>query len=821
MHLDITQERFITNSHGDKYLYSISQETFNESGAEAAFKQRYTEELFLEDTLYLIIGTDSGLLARYVDKKGVPKGSKYYFVEPQPVLDRIREVLELESDRIFLVSPDAVLKEADKEGHLGAAYYAYAGKIEIFMSLTADKDIKGLYRGIRANLKEEVSFFIYHVRVTINNKPHITNHILNSVDTLTPANSLFDIFHGKTAVVLSAGPSLDEFISWLKEIREKVVIIAISRIARRLQQVAIVPDIIVTVDPSTLSFDISKDMLRMSEPLLLFSSNAVPQLVSQWPGRKAYLGNRFYWETELNVENCETAPPTVSNTAINIAAWMGCQQIVLLGLDSCFSPDGTTYSAGSIEHSSGVTFEAGMSTVETNSGEMAQTLDHFINQIHALSEQASFLARHGYQLLTPASHAAKIQNIAFVPADQIELKAHEAPARGLIELSLEKPDENDYLESLEKEFNKIQRELATITTCSQSAIRLISDYLEGSAKELPLDRVRKLKEEIDACMIAQTLRVFGWSDFTEISELIERVQGDMRAGAEANIQYFETFLHVLDEFGKLIIAGLDKIRFRREEQSDHPDLDVLVEGWSVYDQKGRAKQWALKHQEQLSGGSAKQHREAVDALVAAFDAQLDEQKTAHTEYTKERSDLNNALYIILQAVEEKSVDRLEFLVSALARHGDPKADDYLVLARGCLAEVREDYAEAQSEFDKIVEKEGSPVLKSALEHIVFVSNLTGDLDRLLYGIECLAHVYDEYQPTYAEMLAGIGENAGALQVYEYYCSTHPNDVEAGIKYAQLARQFGELEKYNAIVERLSSIDPDNSELAGLQNNSIC
>ena len=63
--------QFITNGFGDELLYEVNRNTFNRLGANALYAQQYGKSLRQEDTLYVVVGTDSGLLPRWLKDQGV------------------------------------------------------------------------------------------------------------------------------------------------------------------------------------------------------------------------------------------------------------------------------------------------------------------------------------------------------------------------------------------------------------------------------------------------------------------------------------------------------------------------------------------------------------------------------------------------------------------------------------------------------------------------------------------------------------------------------------------------------------------------------
>ena len=83
----------LVNSFGEEYFHDVNGSVFNKIGSVALFKKHFAEEIKQENTLYIILGTDSGLLPKYIHKTGVPDGTRYIFVEIPEILERLDKVI--------------------------------------------------------------------------------------------------------------------------------------------------------------------------------------------------------------------------------------------------------------------------------------------------------------------------------------------------------------------------------------------------------------------------------------------------------------------------------------------------------------------------------------------------------------------------------------------------------------------------------------------------------------------------------------------------------------------------------------------------------
>ncbi|MES9967596.1 MAG: hypothetical protein ABW074_10055, partial [Sedimenticola sp.] len=119
-------EPFVINGFGDRFLYSVNRGDFEARGANAVFNENYQTSLFQEKKLYIVIGSDSGLLPGYIQDKGLPRGSKYIFVECADVISAVPESLQADDKRLKFSSIDDLESILITLGDLGAEHYFYS-----------------------------------------------------------------------------------------------------------------------------------------------------------------------------------------------------------------------------------------------------------------------------------------------------------------------------------------------------------------------------------------------------------------------------------------------------------------------------------------------------------------------------------------------------------------------------------------------------------------------------------------------------------------------------------------------------------------------
>lgn len=170
----------------------------------------------------------------------------------------------------------------------------------------------------------------------------ITAVVKNIAPTLesVPIMELKNIYKGKTALIISAGPSLDSCIPIIKKNKDKVIIFSVGSALKTLIKNEIIPDfvnIIENIDCSAqlLGVDVS-DINLILEPYTnheIFKFNVKQRFLLP---TNTYPGNR-YWArlTDVDISEC-VVKGTVSYSALASAKILGFSKLVLVGQDLAY-----------------------------------------------------------------------------------------------------------------------------------------------------------------------------------------------------------------------------------------------------------------------------------------------------------------------------------------------------------------------------------------------------------------------------------------------------------------------------------------------------
>lgn len=166
---------------------------------------------------------------------------------------------------------------------------------------------------------------------------------LSALKDSFPLRSLSGKYAGVPAVIVAAGPSLSNNIHRLKDFQEQAVMIAADSAAAPLLKNGIVPHFIAAMDIYDYTYEkIALIQDQLTPCSLLFVPEVNPLTLKYAPFKATYytyLGTHYqqiYNELlESNAESLGSAQSVV-HLAISSALQMGCNPIILMGLDLSF-----------------------------------------------------------------------------------------------------------------------------------------------------------------------------------------------------------------------------------------------------------------------------------------------------------------------------------------------------------------------------------------------------------------------------------------------------------------------------------------------------
>lgn len=187
----------------------------------------------------------------------------------------------------------------------------------------------------RANLATYNTFELKWVENILNNFPHTI--VSEDISTLKNA------YENVPAVIVGSGPSLAEDIETIRSLQDKCLIISAGTSIQALTKNNIQPDIVVSIDGGEPNFKAFKDIDLTHIPLL-YSSIIHPRIMKKDIGKTVYLSMDIdtvsgYLRPELKKIKRFFSTGSVTGTAIQAAAYMGCNPVILAGQDLSYPND--------------------------------------------------------------------------------------------------------------------------------------------------------------------------------------------------------------------------------------------------------------------------------------------------------------------------------------------------------------------------------------------------------------------------------------------------------------------------------------------------
>lgn len=799
-----------TNQFGERFLYEINGTVFNTTGSDTVYNKFFGEGLFQQDSLYIILGSDSGLLVNYIEKNDVPDGSRYLIIEDEHVLNTLNnhDVFKDTHERINICTLHD-WKEIGQQ--YGIEKYIYAEKVHLIKSIGGRDLNYQPYAELFVELEDEYKNYAWGLVNRTKVKTFIDRQLDNVAENHTPFVCLRDTYKGKTCVILAGGPSLDEDIEWVKKNQDDLIIFAVSRIARKLIKEDIQPDIVVSVDSKHGSFDIGKDMLSFWEnTLFIYAYHADNYLTAQWRGKGVYLGLRLPWESKLNVENIIAAGPTVTQSSLVCAIEMGFSQIILCGVDHCYNKEGFTHAKNTDEHEIGPLLSHIGVTIETNGGWQAETKQEFISGIKAIVNLVNYANDSGKncRFINPSKNSAKIDMVEHIETNDITINESASTIKKVFKLIPTKniDEKKEDLVTVIDEFKNMKQQLKSIKKLSTEALK----YNKQAHDKLDIN----IKKKVDTIEIkihdkypvaSKLIKTYNAAGF-----LRKNLVDDSRDYSASEIKeriddYFKNHINTAEMLLKKITECQTRTESRIEELSTPTNLDKVFEQWDKDNTPGRVYILESMHPEHGELSSAK---ERIDQYKEQFKVKMQESNTDFKNYLiNTLGDIAGAKSKATHLFGRKNIERLKSLSENLHSHKNgPEWEQLGYLIDGYINELDNNSEQAYHYYEKLLETDYQI---DALKRILQISIADRNNDSALLALECLSAIIPIYMPFYAEMLQLSGNHKDSIEIYTEYLKTVPEDISAWIKLGKLYLDLDIIESAQWIFEQIIQMEPDN------------
>ena len=823
--IDITLSAPLKNAFGEAFYSEVNQHLFLKQSSETVYKAHFSELFDKDEMLYLVVGTDSGLFYNYVKSQKLPATLKFLFIELNDLNGKLG--LSFSDDptgqQISVVSADFDFNIL----HTAFETYVVRNKIQLIRSMAViDAKPGSPYHRFWDEVEIQYIDFLKGNIVGQNAAQFENARLLNAADNILPLKNYKKSLEGATAIVLGGGPTLDDAIDWIKQNQSKLVIFSVARIARRLKKEGIVPDFYVSVDPHDVSFDNSKGIFAFQDQSILLNGYHInPKLLGQWAGLTCYTGNKYGWKNDYP-RNLDSLGPTVTNTAVNVAAYLGCQNIILSGLDFCFAK-GRTHESSSDEAkvASQLSYKDSIK-VEANSGEMTPTEPTFASARTILEQQIGFYLQDNPELrfYSTGWGSAKIENVSYSSPEKIDFldglttKKLDDLKKSL-SLTLEK--RIGYVVQTIDELEKQTIRLKKIEVLAEEGLEFIPKlYTENSSepRQRVLNKVIKLRKKMNRLIgdDGDLLLSYRGENFAETFKPVEDEKSLSPDEVSHQLSsFFQGVKSASSQYQILIKRALERASLRLDELRGDVSISDLFGRWADLNELGRVGVWLSFHPNlnELSSDELS----LVEKAKQLFQQELDTNETKHFYNLKRNTqDINKLLARAERAMGLGNKAELEGLLQHAAQlEKKETAQDFSFLIKGMLAELSLDNVEASTYYRDI----SVPVLKHfALKRLLDIAMQEERHSDSLVLLENLCLFSLDYMVPYADLLALIGQINLSVDVLKIYLEKNPAKVNVHIKLAQRLIDLGKITEAIQVLERVLLMDKDNQTAQVLLKN---
>lgn len=205
----------------------------------------------------------------------------------------------------------------------------------------SDQSIIDFYESL-GSLYDETARHILHnhgnledsllgIDVTVENKDYLLNN--PGIDDLKSA------YKGASALIVGAGPSLDQNLDTIKKYNDRFVIIAADAALKPLLNHGIRVDYCTSIERlNAYQVPFFTDLNDVTTDLVAFPV-VHPDVLALYPGtvRMCYRNYSFYaYFEKAYPKGIIRCGGSTSHLAMRLADWMGCKRAFMIGLDSCY-----------------------------------------------------------------------------------------------------------------------------------------------------------------------------------------------------------------------------------------------------------------------------------------------------------------------------------------------------------------------------------------------------------------------------------------------------------------------------------------------------
>jgi len=688
-----------------------------------------------------------------------------------------------------------------------------ANRTQLIRSLSViDAKPGGIYRDLAEHFENEYQSFVFAENVTSVTKSFIDAQLMNLHANRYPVKDFQGLLKGKSVLMLGGGPSFDDNLEWILTNQDRLVIVAAARMSKRLLQEGIVPDFIASVDPHDLSFDNAKDMLRFDDRTILLNCFHInPKLLNQWPHSAIYFGNALPWVTE---ENSASPGPTVIHSALHQVVMMGAETIYFVGVDMCFY-NGKTHASGTVESEVGkLGLRHAIKTVETYSGEIAETDQPFRLGVNNLEWLVKGYAERApdTQFYNLSLFAAKVEGIEYRSASEIVI--HDQNPKSEVMQAIRQKTQtsaNQWLNQQQAMLEEVQLKLKSLKTaldlCEVGLVNA-SEFAQEDTQELRnglVEQKSHLDEEL--AEMGEILYHYAIASFSDVFAPVEdETHMSQDEIARTLSGYFNGMKKAIKDFIQLLNKSEDLLKFRVKEWGDELSFTELTQQWIKRFEVGRYRIWQQYHSDYVFN---EQEQAILQDLQVRFEDNLDNSETIQAKLIKERSVNPVELHKKADdAFAKQDVAMLSEILKQLGSLSGVDSEQLQILVHAMILDLEGDIESARSNYQQI----NFPYFETfAFKRLLHFAMQERNHEQALLFLEKLCYKSSDYLVAFADYLAMLGQVNEAIQVLYSFQKQNPDNLSGWLKLAKWLQKLGAFGDARFALEQVLAIDSDNKQ----------
>lgn len=781
-----------SNNFGDNYLSDYCSSIFDQYPSKDVFARYLSKDVENKNSFFIVVGTDGGLILKFLS--GISVESKSYFLcfDFPDVVDELRKKGFNDTDNVMLFSFGYNLELLANDRRFKEFFLKQVVHLIPSVSLLANKssyfsffqELRGALNSVL--IKFNVAQISYFIDRHLDNMPELTFQI----------SLLKNSLQGKVAVLLGGGPSVDIIFKWLKYNRDNLVVFAANRLSARLKLEGIVPDFFVAVDPLPELLDYSREMFSFADKsILLASASVATNVISQWSGKLAYSDEPTPFHAinieEFRTPNFKGIGPTVMNFALQVACYMGVTNVIMAGMDFCYTDDGQCHESSSLENKSGRFLDSTNTIkVETYSGRLASTIPQFLLARDVLENQIKYFSNR-VKFFQVNENAAIVKDVELIDLNDFLLPlSATAESVNEIHLQLAWSNENyikhlDYVESIILNRIKIYKILLRRSAYILRKVKLLRKL---SAHELGLisQYVSIVKKQFESKLGADRFVLFEYAYFDYIKMAESPLDNTETQTLKDMQKVLTAFFGAAVTSLRKMIDRLDKTKadlsFRRSELLD--DLsEKFLDGWLSRNEPGRGRVWLSRN---TSYTLTAEQQSILDRADKAFKFLLENEAPSFKEVLTDKTNQLNSLWQqIVFAHQLSDTAQLDSISNYLSSQTDEDFAQFNYYVQMLIAFINKNWRVVMELAEKVT-LERLIVPKNKL--LVKLHFATGNLYATLPALETLCQYEPKYFSIYAEIASDLGMLDLAEFAYKVAVQKHPTNNEIYREVKQWAEQ---------------------------------